>query len=103
MSLLSILTVGGSKEAIAAFLYANINSNATTIVKSQKALLYQVTINKAGTNWLAYVIDGVASGSSVATVDGTAVGGYGYNCLLDNGLTLITSGSAAGDLTVVYL
>ena len=104
MSLVNIQSGIGSKEALAAFLFANITSNATTVIKDSAGMLYGITINKAGTSSTATVFDGTTgSGVKLGVLDTTVVGTVGYSTWMRTSITTVTSGSSAADITVIYV
>jgi len=91
-------------EGVVSFNSARINSNATTVVKSSPGILHLITVNKAGSAWTITVYDNTqGSGEIIAQIDGTSVGSFAYNVYFETGLTIVTSGTTPGDITVAYL
>lgn len=84
--------------------YKNITANATTVVKTGVSILHAVVVNNPGTTWVITMYDNTAgSGSLIGTLTSPVSGGqYEYHASLSNGLTIVTSGTTAGDITVVY-
>jgi hypothetical protein len=81
--------------------YSHISSNTSTAVKSSAGTLHKLVVNNPGTAWVAEIYDGTTSDAVVAIADLVA-GPLEYGLALSTGLTVVTSGTAAGDLTVVY-
>ena len=83
--------------------YRHINGNATTTVKSGAGILHAVTINGAGSGWTITVYDNTTgSGPVLASITPAAGSTLVYNVQFGTGCTLVTAGSAAGDITVSY-
>jgi hypothetical protein len=84
--------------------FANITTNATTVVKNGgPGSLVRIVVNNAGTAWVITVYDNTAgSGTKIATITATVVGDLDYGIEFATGLTIVTSGTTPGDLTVVY-
>lgn len=85
--------------------YKNITSSATTVIKSGVTVLHRVVVNNPGSTWVVAIYDNTAgSGATVATLSPETAGGgdFEYETSLSNGLTVVTSGTTAGDITVVY-
>jgi len=88
------------------FVYTNITTATTTVVKSGEGLLHAITINKPVINAVITAYNNTAgSGSTIAAITmGAAVTGADSKTLLydvkfDTGLTIVTS--QATDLTIV--
>jgi len=104
MSLRGVPSAVGMVEGVVSFNSARINSNATTVVKNSTGILHLITVNKAGTAWTITVYDNTqGSGEIIALIDGTSVGSFAYNTYFETGLTIVTSGTTPGDITVAYL
>lgn len=84
--------------------FTNIITNATTVVKSGAGVLHCVTVNGLGTTETATIFDNTAgSGTKVGTVSVSAVGQTGcYDVSFATGLTIVTAGSLAADITVSW-
>jgi hypothetical protein len=89
----------------ASFAFANISTVATTTVKSGVGELHAITVNSKGTvaSTITVYDNTAGSGAKIATIDslnqsGTMV----YNVAFANGLTLVTTGTVAPDVTVSY-
>lgn len=86
------------------FLYNNIKTNTTTVVKTGAGLLHWVTINNAGTAETITIYDNTAaSGTLISTHTAPAQGAiYEYDIAFTNGLTIVTAGTTPGDYTISY-
>ena len=88
------------------YLYANINSNSTTQVKSGAAFLHTITINTKGAAANTISVYDATSGTTnpVGTIDGTAPSGSTllFDICLVNGLRVITATGTAADITLSY-
>lgn len=83
--------------------FANLATSATTTIKTGPGYLHSITVNTAGTTSTATVYDNTTnSGTKIATIDTTAKGTLTYDLAFSTGLTIVTAGGAAGDLTVTY-
>jgi hypothetical protein len=83
--------------------YTNIATNATTVIASTAGSLCRITVNKVGTTSTATVYDNsAASGTIIATLSTVAVGTLHYMCRYSTGLTIVTAGAAAADITVTW-
>ncbi len=87
----------------------NITTNATTVVKSGSGLFHALVINIVGTiaaDSRATIYDNTAgSGTVIATVDlsNAALGPMRiYNATFSIGLTVVTAGTTAANITVMY-
>lgn len=88
------------------FEFANINSNATTVVKSSGGVLRAITINKKGAsaNTATLYDNTAASGTVIGVIDTTAgVATLQYDLAFRTGLTVVTATGTAADLTVSYI
>ena len=100
----AVPTAVGMVEGVVSFDSARINSNATTVVKNSAGILHLITVNKAGTAWTITVYDNIeGSGEVIAQIDGTSIGSFAFNVFFETGLTIVTSGTTPGDITVAYL
>ncbi len=86
------------------YTYTNIIVNGTTLVKTGPGFLHCITINSIGTSWnLAIVDNTIAAGTKVATI--TAIATQGQVCYDINfsvGLTIVTTGTLPGDITISW-
>lgn len=83
--------------------YKNITSSATTVVKTGAGTLLAVVVNTAGSSWTATVYDNTAgSGTKIATLSANAQVFLPYGVQFGTGLTVVTAGTTAGDITVVW-
>lgn len=84
--------------------YAHINTSATTTVKSGSGVLEGVIVGGAGSSWTATIYDNTAGSGTVIAVltPNSAHGSIDANLAFSTGLTVVTAGTTAGDLTFVY-
>lgn len=81
--------------------YSHITSNTTTAIKTSAGTLHRLVVNNPGSAWVAEIYDGTNSDAVIAIAD-LVSGSLEYGLALSTGLTVVTSGTTAGDLTVVY-
>lgn len=84
----------------------NITTATTTLVHTGPAKLHAVTVNSLGTvASTVKVYDGVdATGTLLATINSLAhAGNFEYNIQCSRGICLVTTGTAAPDVTVTYI
>jgi hypothetical protein len=87
--------------------YKEINSNATTVLKVGVGPLQSITVNNAGSAWTVQVFDNTSAnapaiaGSTAFTVP-AAGSNLRYNAHFNTGLTIVTSGTTPGSLTVTF-
>lgn len=96
---------GTLRVAPASWTYANIATATTTTVKSGAGVLHSVCVNTLGTvASTATIYDNTAgSGTKIGTINTLALGGcFAYDVAFATGLTIVTTGTAAPDLTVSY-
>lgn len=99
-------TPANSLSVVAAgFSFANITTATTTAVKSGAGVLHTISINALGTvASTTTVYDNTAgSGTKIATIN-TLAGQetYLYDVAFSTGLTVVTTGTVAPDITVSY-
>lgn len=83
--------------------YAHITTNTTTTVKSGAGTLQNIVINNPGSAWVATVYDNTAgSGTVIAVISAAAGQTLPYNLRFSAGLTIVTTGTTPGDMTVIY-
>lgn len=87
--------------------FTNITTAATTTVKSvpsgQSGQFYGFCVNTVGTTSTLVAFDNTAaSGTKIGTWTTTAVGCYQLKVQLKVGLTIVTTGSPAADITVQW-
>lgn len=83
----------------------NITTATTTVVKSGAGVLHGVTVNTKGTVASTTTIyDNTAgSGTKIAVIDSlTLSGSFFYDAGFTTGLTIVTTGTVAPDITVLY-
>lgn len=85
---------------VAAHIGSAITANANTQVKTGAGILYGLSVNTAGSAWVATIYDGTsASGTLLYTVDLNAVGPIVTPPTIFNiGLFIVTSGTTAGSV-----
>lgn len=85
--------------------YLNITTNATTTVKTGSGLLHALALNTRGTGSTITVYDNTAgSGTKIATIDSTlSTTAFIYDVAFKTGLTIVTAGASAADVTVAYI
>ncbi len=85
--------------------FRNINSIATTTVKSGAGILRRIAINtKGAASNTATIYDNIAgSGMVIAVIDTTAsISTLEYSLVFSTGLTVVTAAGTAADITVIY-
>lgn len=102
----------GSKAAAASlsvvaagWSFANMATNTTTTHKSGAGTFHGISINTAGTGSTATVYDNTAgSGTKIATISTAALlgGPLVFDAAFATGLTVVTAGAGAADITVLY-
>ncbi len=97
----TISTSGGSTNS-----YTHIGTSTTTNgIKSAAGTLVRVVVNQTGTvaSLITVYDNTTATGTVIAVIDGlTRTGNYDYDCAFATGLSVITTGTAAPDITVVW-
>jgi len=103
------MTVGNAASSAVnvqtSFLFSNITTATTTTVKSGAGILRGVTINTKGTIASAVTIyDSLSgSGTKIGTIDSLNLAGqFEYDIAFSTGLTIVTTGTVAPDITVAY-
>lgn len=97
------LRVAQMASAAGGYSYSHISTNTTTVVKSGAGTLNAVVINNSGTSATATIFDSTTgSGSIIATINTSNQGALRYQLAFSTGLTVVTAGTAAADVTVVY-
>ena len=87
------------------FSYNNISAATTTVVKSGSGILHSICVNIKGTVASTTTVydNTAASGNKIATIDSlSALGSYLYDVEFSTGLTLVTTGTIAPNITVSY-
>jgi hypothetical protein len=106
-----IVTLGGATPANsvpvvgAGFTYSHISTATTTTVKSGAGVVHTITVNNLGTvASTTTVYDNTAGSGTVMAVINTLAGqvSYVYDVAFATGLTLVTTGTVAPDITVSY-
>jgi hypothetical protein len=90
----------------AGYTYKNISTAATTTVKSGAGVLHTITINSLGTvaSTISVYDNTAGSGTSIAVLNSLTTGQatYIYDVAFATGLTLVTTGTVAPNVTVSY-
>ena len=87
------------------FTYSHIVASTTTVVKSGAGVLHAISINSKGTiASLITIFDSTTgSGAVIGVVDSlNLLGSMTMDVQFTNGLTLVTTGTVAPDITVSY-
>lgn len=83
--------------------YKRIATNATTTVRDGAAGLERITINAPGTAWGVAIHDGTDDAApQVGYLQPSAPGSHEFALRLSKGLTIKTTGTTPGDLTIVF-
>ncbi len=85
--------------------YAHVGSAATTVIKTGPGVLHSITVNTLGT--VASVItiydNTSAAGSVIAIINSLSLfGPFVYDVKFTTGLTIVTTGTLAPDVTISY-
>ena len=102
----ALTTFGNAKIAIEeyGFKYLNITSNTTTIVKAASGVLVGIIIGTAGTATTATLYDNIsASAPIIATLSTTIQNTINFKCIFNTALTIVTAGTTAANITVIYI
>lgn len=107
-----IITLGGATPANsvpvvqAGYTYGHMSTSTTTTFKSGAGVLHAVIVNTLGTVASnATIYDNTAGSGTVIAVLNTLTNGegtYTYDVAFATGLTLVTTGTVAPDITVSY-
>jgi hypothetical protein len=83
--------------------YTHIATNTTTTLKSASGVLHAICVNTPGATDTTTVYDSTsASGTIIGVLSAAAAGCIDYQLRFANGLTIVTSGTTAPDLTVIW-
>lgn len=84
--------------------FSHISTNTTTTIKSGAGFLHSLVINTRGLTNTATIYDNTAgSGTVVAAIDTTlSTTAFVYDIAFSTGLTIVTAGGTAADLTISY-
>lgn len=106
-----LITLGGATPANsvpvvpAGYTYSHISTATTTTVKSGAGVLHTITVNGLGTVASSTTVyDNTAASGTVIAIINTLAGqtSYIYDIAFGTGLTLVTTGTVAPDITVSY-
>jgi hypothetical protein len=92
-------------EQTGGYSFVNITTATTTVVKATAGRLHSVTINSKGTvSSLVTIYNNTsAAGTKVATIDSLNLSGvYVFDADCTTGITVVTTGTVAPDITVLY-
>ena len=83
--------------------YAHISTTTTTTLKASAGRLHTIILSTKG-NGTATIYDNTTAAAPILAVIDLAQAGsqYDYHCELSTGLTVVTTGAAPADLTVVF-
>lgn len=97
--------LNGRQVVSQSWLFSHISTNTTTTVKSGAGILHTLVINTRGGTSTATVYDNTAgSGTVVAVIDTTlSTTAFVYDVAFATGLTIVTAGVSAADLTISYV
>jgi hypothetical protein len=87
------------------FLYAVISTATTTTVKSNSGMLHSITVNSKGTVASSITIYNAltATGTPIAIIDSLNLyGTFTFDVYFNTGLTIVTTGTVAPNVTVSY-
>lgn len=99
------LNLGTIATATAPNSYTNITTATTTIVKASAGVLDSIIINSLGTvaSTITIYDSATATGTKIGTINSLAVlGALRFNVTCANGLTIVTTGTVAPDVTVCW-
>jgi hypothetical protein len=104
---IGLLQVGQSSTpwvmANDSYSYSHIASNGTVTLKSGAGHLHTLVVNAAGSSETITIYDNTsASGTIIAIMTPPAAGTYMFDVAFNTGLTIVTSGTTAGDYTVSW-
>lgn len=101
-----LLVAGSFSATPAANSYTHIATSTTTNgIKSGAGTLSRIVVNQTGAvaSLITVYDNTTATGTVIAIIDGlTRTGNYDYECAFTTGLSIITTGTAAPDITVVW-
>lgn len=98
-------SINVSNAATPGYSFSNISTDATTVVKSGAGVLNAVTVNTKGTVASTVTIydNTAASGTVIATIDSLNLSGqFLFSVAFTTGLTVVTTGTVAPNITVSY-
>lgn len=87
------------------FSYSHISTSTTTTVKSGAGYLKSVTVNSKGTiaSTITIYDNTAGSGTVIGIIDSLNLGGtFTFNVNIATGITIVTTGTVAPDVTVSY-
>lgn len=105
MAVINDIQSGFYNRVMEDYSYSNINTSTTTVVKSGKGTIKSISVNIKGTVASGVIVydNTSASGSKIATIDSlTFMGQLNLGVIFNTGLTIVTTGAAAPDITVIY-
>lgn len=101
-----VYAFGNSNSVIeAGASFNHITTSTTTTVKSGSGILVSIVVSSKGTvaSTLTVYDNTAASGTVIAVIDSlNNVGTFTFNCVFSTGLTIVSTGTVAPDVTVLY-
>lgn len=85
--------------------FSNTNTSTTTVIKNSPGVLKRVVINTKGTVASTVTIynNTAGSGSIIGIIDSLNLSGsFEYNATATIGITIVTTGTVAPNVTVIY-
>lgn len=101
----SVDAAGNTYTNPAAFSYSHIATAATTVVKGSAGNLHSITVNSKGTvaSTITIFDNTAGSGTIIAVIDSLTLSGtFVFDVRFAAGLTIVTTGTVAPDLTVSF-
>lgn len=102
----SALVIANKEAAVltgASNKFVNITTAGTTAVKVGSGVLEALLINTAGSSGTtATIYDAASATNPIGSLTTVAQGAFRYNCRFGTALTIVTAGTTAPNLTVVY-
>jgi hypothetical protein len=80
--------------------YTIISTNTTTVVKNAPGELYSISIGDPGSTWVLTCYDNTSASGTPFIIKPTVHGAIPYNITLTTGLTIVTTGTTAGNVVV---
>ncbi len=95
----------GSLLVESSYLYNHISTATTTVVKTEAGILHAISVNSKGTIASAITVydNTAASGAVIGIIDSLNLSGvFVFDVAFSTGLTIVTTGTVAPDITVSY-
>ncbi len=95
---------GATPVRVAATTPVHITTATTTAVKASPGTLGKLVVNTGGAGSIATIYNSLAgSGAVIAIVDTATRVSLDFNMAMSIGITVVTSGGVAADITISYL